>query len=604
MVNSIRFSGIASGMDTDSMVKELMKAQRAPLNKLLQKKQLDEWKRDSYREMNTLLLNLRNLTSDMRLQGTYLKKTVVSENEQVLAAKNTTTPQQSAYSVQVNKLAVAGTPSSVKFTNNIADENTKLNSAFNLTVGTGTVSVTADDTIASVVKKVNALSSTTGVTVAYMSGDKSLTFTSTTSGAAGAITVSTDNANNPLGIANLSKTGNAVSLPINTATNNTLQFEIGGVPKTITLTSGITYDGSGPGKNLSDLAKEIQSKIDADVDLKNADLKINAYGNKLTFTGDQAIKLTGGNLLAAIGFSNTDVLATGSIQNGTDVQMGEVVINGTTMAISSNTFTYDGVEYTAKQVTATPIMVNVKPDENAIFDKIKGFVDEYNKLIDTLNKKVEEPKYRDYKPLLDEEREAMTEKQIELWEEKAKSGVLNRDSYLTKILSDMRRSLYTPVKAAGIDTKFDTLSEIGIKAGDTSNPFAYAEKGKLYIDEEKLRTAIRENGTNVMDLFTKNPTSTTDPAKFNESGLAQRLYTQLGDVMDQITDVAGNVGMADTSEYFSMGKSMRSLNNDISRWEDRLQQIEERYWKKFTAMEQAISSANSQSSWLTQQLGG
>jgi len=600
MVSPIRFSGIASGMDTDSMVKELMKAQKAPLNKLLQQKQWDSWKRDTYREMNTLLLNFRNITSDMKLQGTFLKKTVVSENEAALTAKNISNPQMTGYSVQVNKLAVAGTPSSAKFTNSLADESTKINSAFDLKVGTETISVTADDTIATVVKKVNALTSKTGVTVSYMSGDKSLTFTSTAVGAAGSVAVSASTSN-PLGIGSHSISSSAgITLPINTATDNTLTFN--GI--NITLDANI-YDGSGPGKNLSDFAKAIQNKIDTDpalADLKNKGLQVNAYGDKLTFTANEAITVGSSSLQAKLNLS-TGTFGTGPIQNGKDVQKGEVVINGTTMAISSNTFTYGGVEYTAKQVTTTPVNVNVKPDEDAVFDKIKNFVDEYNKLIDTLNKKIEEPKYRDYKPLLDEEKEAMSEKQIELWEEKAKSGVLNRDSNLTKVLNDMRRSLYTKVEGTGIDTKFDTLSEIGITAGDTNNPFAYQEKGKLYIDEDKLRTAIRENGEKVMDLFTKTPTATEDPDKYKQSGIMQRLYTQLDDTIDIITDVAGNSTMADTSEYFTMGKSMRNLNKEIDRWEDRLLQIEERYWKQFNAMEQAINSANSQSAWLTQQLG-
>jgi flagellar hook-associated protein 2 len=615
MVSPIRFSGLASGMDTETMIKDLMKAHRSPLNKLLQKKQWEEWKRDTYRDMNTQLLNFRTVTFDMRLQGTFLKKTVVSENEQALSVKNTSTPQLSTYSVKVNKLAVTGTPSSVKFTNNIADEKTKLNSAFNITIGSETIAVTADDTINSVVAKINSVASTTGVSVAYMAGDKSLTFTSTTVGAAGQISISTDNPNNPLGISNYSKVGNSINSPINTTTLNKLQFEIGGVTKTITLTSGINYDMSGPGKNLSDLAKEIQTKIDllaqTDSAVRDADIKVNAYGDKLTFTADQAVKIvddgtvTANNIVTAIGFSNGATFAQGPIQNGSDGQAGEVVINGTTLSISSNTFTFDGVQYTAKQVTSTAVNVNVKPDEDAVFDKIKNFVDEYNKLIDTLNKKISEPRYRDYKPLLDEEKEAMSEKQIELWEEKAKSGVLQRDPHLSKILSDMRLSLYSEVTGAGIDSNYNTLSEIGITVGDpNASLYTYQEKGKLYIDEAKLRAAIRDNGTKVMDLFTKTTTATTDPAKFNESGVAQRIYNQLNDVIDQITDVAGYVGMSDTSEYFSLGKSMKSLTKEIDRWEDRLKEIEDRYWRQFTAMEKAISQANSQSAWLTQQLGG
>ena len=50
-----RIGGLASGMDIDTLVSDLMKAERLPLDKLTQKKQILEWQRDDYRSMNTLL---------------------------------------------------------------------------------------------------------------------------------------------------------------------------------------------------------------------------------------------------------------------------------------------------------------------------------------------------------------------------------------------------------------------------------------------------------------------------------------------------------------------------------------------------------------------
>jgi len=617
MVNPIRFSGMASGIDTETIVKDLMKVRKIPLNKLLQKKQLDEWKRDSYREMNTLLLDFRRETLTMKLQSTFLKKTGTSENDLAVGAKVNGVPTQSSYSVKVNKLATSGTPSSVKFSNTIADGSTAIGgSSFTLTIGSGasqkTVTIDPTDTITGALKKINDVSSTTGISASYMASDKSITFTSTTVGAAGSIAISASGANN-LGITNYSAVGMAVNLsatPVDTSSFNSFTVEYGAGPtmKTITLPTGKVFDGSGVGKNLSDLAKEIQNQINADAALRDTvKLRVQSVGDKLVFTSDQAVTLKDAgaqNMLQKMGFANNTSMATGAIVSGSDAQAGEVVINGVTQSILSNTFTYDGMEFTAKQVTATAVNVNVKTDENAIFDAVKNYVEKYNELIDKLNKKINEPTYRDYKPLLDEEREALTEDQIEKWEEKAKSGVLRRDPLLSKVLGEMRLSLYNSVSGATIDPKFDTLSDIGITVGQPGSVYTYQENGKLYIDEDKLRTAIRDNGSKVMDLFTKTTTSTTNPAKFTESGIAQRIYDNLNSVIDQITDIAGNSAMSDTSEYFSMGKSMRSLTKEIDRWEDRLKDIEDRYWRQFTAMEKAIARANSQSGWLAQQFGG
>lgn len=50
-----KISGLVSGMDIDSIMEKLMKAESAQMEKLQQQKQKYEWKRDAYREVNTSL---------------------------------------------------------------------------------------------------------------------------------------------------------------------------------------------------------------------------------------------------------------------------------------------------------------------------------------------------------------------------------------------------------------------------------------------------------------------------------------------------------------------------------------------------------------------
>lgn len=51
-MSTMRIGGLASGMDIDSIVEKLMVAERMPMDKLEQQKQIYEWQRDAYRDVN------------------------------------------------------------------------------------------------------------------------------------------------------------------------------------------------------------------------------------------------------------------------------------------------------------------------------------------------------------------------------------------------------------------------------------------------------------------------------------------------------------------------------------------------------------------------
>ena len=87
-------------------------------------------------------------------------------------------------------------------------------------------------------------------------------------------------------------------------------------------------------------------------------------------------------------------------------------------------------------------------------------------------------------PLTDEQREKMSDKEIEKWEEKAQIGLLRNDRTLNSILSSMRGAM-----SAGTD-EGDYLFQIGITTGE------WKQGGKLVIDEEKLRKAVSEDPQN------------------------------------------------------------------------------------------------------------
>ena len=179
----------------------------------------------------------------------------------------------------------------------------------------------------------------------------------------------------------------------------------------------------------------------------------------------------------------------------------------------------------------------------------------------------------------------MKEKEIELWEEKAKSGTLRNDSMISSMLTKMRTVLMESVGGK------HSLNDLGITT--SSN---YLENGKLIIDEKKLRDAINADPGKIHDLFAM------DGEQEADMGIARRLRTIVDDSRKDIAARAGNTGSV--NQTFTLGRNLINMDKQIERFEDRLKQVESRYWKQFTAMEMAIQRSNNQYSYLANAFGG
>ncbi len=279
-----------------------------------------------------------------------------------------------------------------------------------------------------------------------------------------------------------------------------------------------------------------------------------------------------------------------------------------TLYRSSNTITANGVTYNLNRADASEVLnVSLTADTEKVFDNIVGFVEKYNEMIGTINEQLSAEYDRDYQPLTEEEKDAMSEDDIKMWEEKAKTGLLRRDSTLEKITTEMRRALYEPV-----DGESTTLSSIGITTG------TYSGKGKLIIDEDKLKDALQNNADGVMNLFSKSSSITYSRTlssadrntRYQEQGLVHRLSDIIDDNISTFRDSNGNKGIllekagmpGDGSEiknYFY--EQIKDYEDAMERWEDRLADKEESYYSRFAAMESAIQQMNAQSSWLASQ---
>lgn len=332
----------------------------------------------------------------------------------------------------------------------------------------------------------------------------------------------------------------------------------------------------------------------------NRDLNINAYYDHVQNAVVLTSSNTGDNAVIEFDMNDTHtqefvdhvlVDEQGNWDKSESGSNAEIEINGLATERENNTFDLAGIQVTLHSTAENPVRIDIVQDTDAVFTKIVEFVEQYNQMIEDIHGKLREPYHRDFPPLTDEQKVDMTEREIELWEEKSKSGLLRSDQILTNVVYDIRRSVTAPV--GGIEN-LSSLNQIGISIGQ------WYENGKLYIDEVKLRTAITENPEEIMALFTNNPDDESD----GDLGIARRLSQVLESGIDRLAATAGHA--SSLYDQSTLSEKIRGFDDKIAAMEERLITIENRYWAQFTAMERALSEMYAQSDWLYQQfmMGG
>lgn len=274
-------------------------------------------------------------------------------------------------------------------------------------------------------------------------------------------------------------------------------------------------------------------------------------------------------------------------KGGTDA---EFTYNGLEETITSHDNSYElgGVNFQFNDTTdGESVNLTVTNNVDESYESIMDFVDKYNEVVDKLNETQQEEKFRDYPPLTDAQKEEMTEREIELWEEKAKSGILRGESAISQGLFSMRSSWYSNVETDGA---YSSLTELGITT--TSN---YLDGGKLEVNEQELKDALANDPDSVHKVF-------SNSSEGEDRGIINRLEDALDSTIGQIEQRAGKG--TDTLENYTLGKRMKDLNERIASFEERMVQVENRYWSQFTEMEKAIQRMNQQSAQLQNQFGG
>lgn len=257
---------------------------------------------------------------------------------------------------------------------------------------------------------------------------------------------------------------------------------------------------------------------------------------------------------------------------------------------ATNLFTFDGTTINltnAKDFKAESaedyITIETKKDNEGIKDVVKGFVEDYNKLLEDLYKEINTSRPKKsgayFDPLTEEQEDEMSDKEIEKWNENAKVGLLYRDSNITKFLSEIRG-----VMAKGMDGF--TLRDMGVKLTDR-----WQDNGKLEIDEAKLESAIEAYGDKVAEFFT------------GENGLASRLESTVNKAISTdtkkygyLSQMAGIEGTK-TDKDNSIFKQMETINKTIERLTTKYENEQERYWKQYTQLEKLMAQMQSMQSY-------
>ncbi|MFB5266723.1 flagellar filament capping protein FliD [Paenibacillus enshidis] len=479
----MRLTGLASGMDVDSMVAKLMKAQRAPLDKLNQQKQLVEWKREGYREVGSKLITFSNTTlMDLSLSSsTQAKKAEVSGTAGVLSAAATGAASTGTLDISVQKLATAASTASATGIGNKPGSTliSTLSSETKITINKVDIPIDSTDTIDSMIAKINN-SKEAGVTAVYDPASGKLSLTNKSTGA------------------------------------------------------------------------------DA----------------QLSFGGDILSKF---NLAAPT--------------SGQDAQL---TVNGISMQQASNRFTLNGVEInlTGTHSAGQSSKINIVQDTDKIVENVKQFVTAYNEVLSSLNSKSDEERYLKYQPLTEEQKKDMSEDEIKLWEEKAKSGMLKNDSILRQSLTDMRTAIMGDIDLG--NGKKINLADLGITTG------TWNEKGKLYLNEDKLKQALAADPEVVSKAFGSGSIASSGSGQTYEP--TDGIYTRLRKIsQSSLESMAQKAGTSKTNSDLNasfianslMGVELRDLDNRISNMNSLLTRKETQYYKQFSAMEVAMNKYNS-----------
>ena len=494
VTNTMRITGLFSGMDTDALVKAMSMAQQSKVDSLNAKKKQAEWKKDLLTDFNNKIRVFRDTygsllgENNLMTRGAYTSFAVKMADNTGVSISALATARAGSYNIRVEQTAAAAVMQGAKLTGR-----------------------------------------TTGLTDAEISTSAVGSLSALANGAFGSSDIS---------------------------------FSING--KDFSFSADTT---------LKKIMEEV-NKADIGVTMAYSQMT-----DRVTVTGNRMGAYDAGNPDPAKMISFEDASgflrhlgltqdAAGEVANGRDAI---VYLNGESEArrLDANSVTLDGVQMTFLRATGeSGVDFTLADDYKPAVDRIKGMVDAYNALIKELHTAYNQKVNRDYRPLTEEQRADMTEKEAEEWEAKAREGLLYRDNTLNRLLENMRGVLS---KSFG---GFGNLASIGI----TTGRYMMGEPVQLELDESKLTAALQADPDRVYNLMS---------ASEKDAG-GGGLMTQLNKMMDDYVNTI-------------KGRDLQNLNNNIRDYtkrvkeqEDKLTVMSEKYYLQYAKLETALGQMQTQ----------
>ncbi|MCD6267545.1 MAG: flagellar filament capping protein FliD [Thermotogaceae bacterium] len=593
LLGQFQVGGVVSGLDTASIVDQLMQIESQPLVELNERYEKYELMKKAYEELDNRLEEFRDFVFDLKLQRTFMVFSASSSDESTISAQASTSATPGTYYVKVLNTAfgtllegndmVVTPPSSTATFGSLDYSYTPVDSTIRIyneaTQSYEEVNITTADTIDDIITKINTALSNLGMTgsASYDQTTGKLTITSDTN------FFMVEVSGNLMSVFHLKESNvtyngtNYVlqsTAPVSSLDPSTKTLQDIANYNSETIASGtvkingveITVD---PTETLEDFLERINESS------AGVTAWYDAYENKIYMRNNEG----GPKAITLEDTDSTNVFGILGIENHTLTPGQEAHVqistDGSTwmdLYTSNDSFEYNGITFTIKKASSDTITVRVERDVDQVISKIRDFVQKWNEIMDYINEKLTE------EPVTDKSEDEMTE-------EEKMQGVLKNDSFLENIF-DRLKSFIT----RKIEGDINYLWEIGITTGGLGTGYENMMKGHLELDEDTLRQVLSEDPEKVWRFFGND--------EEGSEGFAVQLYNYLWDLtkfggrIDQVAGVSGR-----------LTREQRFLAIRIAEMIERLQRREAELWRKFTAMEEAIAYLQMQSSWLSQASG-
>lgn len=353
-------------------------------------------------------------------------------------------------------------------------------------------------------------------------------------------------------------------------------------------------------KSMNELANVLKEQgVNANYDASNKRLFVGAKesgkSNDFNFGGDvetlAKLGLAVGSQLEEAGLESTYTNGATKI----DATNAKLVLNGAEFESDTNTFNINGATYTINSMPANAdeeISITTATDYDGVYDVVKNMLKEYNDLVNEMSKLYNAESSKGYDPLTQEQKAEMTDDEVTDWENKIKDSLLRKDETVYDILNTLTDAMSKGFEVGG---KTMYLADFGIS---TLGYFAAEENERyaLHIDGDSSDSATAGNEDKLKSMIASDPEKVT---KFFTQ-LSQNLYTNLYSKM-------GSTSMSSIYKVYND----KQLESDKKDWESKISELEtamsdaeDRYYKKFSAMETALAKINSKQSALSGLFGG